>query len=180
AIEDVREWQIANARWSNRYYDEIRRTYTEGRTEDGGSRRSRLEEIYRTCIDEAVDDVIDVWAHVHRSVGEGAIDLPPASDVLIIEADKKGRARIDGDRLKKGGLREAIREYAARHPAAEGAVPSVYIEIDDRCPPRPIDVILEMCGDAGIRHVSTIRLCKGPWTSRLYRAVKVNAASLRK
>ncbi|MEW6743919.1 MAG: zinc dependent phospholipase C family protein [Planctomycetota bacterium] len=175
-IEDVEAWQVENARWSNAYYDEIRRIYTE----DDAFDAERLQEIYRTCIDEAVDDVIDLWAHVYRAVGGGAIDLPPASDVLILDVDKKGRVRASGERLKGEKLQEAIRGYASRSPAGDASVPAVYLEVDDRCSPRLIKPLEEICTQSGIHRVSTLRTCKGPWTSRLYRAVKVHAAALAK
>jgi len=176
AIDDIEAWQIENARWSNRYYDEIRRIYTE----KDAFNAERLEEIYRTCIDEAVDDVIDLWAQIHRSAGGGSIDLPPAAETLIIEMDKKGRTRIDGDRLKGDDLQEAVRQYTSRVRAAEGAVPSAFLEVDDRCAGGRIEGIEGICKGEGLRHLSTIRFRKGPWTSRLYRAVKVHAGALRK
>jgi dienelactone hydrolase len=54
----------------------------------------------------------------------------------------------------------------------------VYVEIDDRCDASVVKHLRASCAEVGITHFSAIVMTKGPWTSRLYRAVKVHAASL--
>jgi hypothetical protein len=174
-IEDIRQWQLENAKWANGYYDEIAGIYAK----KGALHTGRLEEIYRTCLDEAVDDVIDLWAHVYRSADEDLAGLPSRNDVLRIDVDKKGRIRLDGKSVGKQKLPEALESYLSALKRDEKRAPlSAFLEIDNRCDERLEERFREICAGAGIGRFSAIRAQKGPWTSRLYRAVKVHVASL--
>ncbi|MBI1854070.1 MAG: hypothetical protein HYR85_27345 [Planctomycetes bacterium] len=173
AIDDVKAWQIANAKWAYRYYDKIGRIYTRKKALDG----NRLTEIYRTCIDESINDVIDLWAHVYQSAETELITLPSQRDVFLVDVDDEGRFYRGDVRLTEVQLVTALREYVATRTAA-GAVPSAYAEIDDRCDASLRGRLEQLCRASGIVNVSAIFLRKGTATSRFYRALKVHVASL--
>ncbi len=162
AIDDVREWHVENARWAYGYYDEIARLYTEKGARDA----ERLAQVYRTCFGEAVNDVIDLWAHVFRAAASDPAALPPLGDVLVLIVDEKGRISRDGKRLAEKKLADALRGHA-----------SAYVEIDDRCAAAVRTRIEGLCAAAGVPRVSAVFVPMGPWTSRLFRAVKVHSAS---
>ncbi len=174
AIEDVRAWQIANAKWAYRYYDEISKVYAKKVALDD----DRLNEIFRTCIAEAINDVIDVWAHVYQSAGSEPAALPPQSEVILIDVDKKGRFYRSGERQTEEQLVATLRQYVSTRAVA-GAIPSAYVEMDDRCDESVGKRLEQLCEASGITHFSAMFVRKGPATSRLYRALKVHAASLR-
>jgi hypothetical protein len=173
AIDDVRAWQIENARWSYRFYDEISGRYTGRLAFDAG----RLAEIFRTCITESTNDVIDLWAHLYGSAGDGLAALPPAQAVLVIDVDKKGRLRHAGKRLAEPKLASTLRRHVSDRAAA-GSFASVYAEIDDRCDASVEERFRRLCTASGVEHASAIFTRKGPAPSRLYRAIKVHASSL--
>jgi hypothetical protein len=167
-IDDVRAWQLANARWSHGFYDEIGHLYTR-QTRDPG----RLAEIYRTCTDEAIDDVIDLWSQIDRSAGVDPSALPDARDVFVVTIDANGRVERDGRRFDEAALAASLRAFAAAH-----ATPSAYAEIDDRCDASVARHFRERCAAAGVSRASSLALRMGPATSRLYRSLRVHVASL--
>ncbi|MFO0984785.1 MAG: zinc dependent phospholipase C family protein [Planctomycetota bacterium] len=180
AIADVRSWQVANAIWANRYYDEIGRIYTQRGSFDAG----RLAAIYRQCIAEAINDVIDLWAHVLGSQADllpaaTLAALPRQDEVLLLDVDRHGRVEQGGKRVTPEELALVVRQYSSARPRnREGPRASVYVEIDDRCQESVAARLEATCAACGITGFSAILVRKGTWTSRLYRAVKVHAASL--
>ena len=175
SIGDVKAWQIANARWAHSYYDEIQTLFTKR----GAFDLRRLTEIYKTCINESGNDIVDIWGHICESTRVNWDQLPREEDVFFIDVDKNGRFQLDDERVNENELRMALEKYITRMTAdVENGPPSVYIEFDDRCGEDVIAHTKRMCKDSEIEHISAILVRKGSWLSKLARAAKVHLGSL--
>lgn len=175
-IEDVKAWQIENAKQAHVYYDEIHGLFTEKDAFD----LERLAAIYTTCIDMAGNDIIDLWVHVYRAAGTSLESLPNEDAVLLLEVDRKERFRLGGERIAEQDLRTRLArsvDEARRH--ADRVLTPVYAEVDDRCGPDAVTRLEKLCEEAGIERVSTILVTKGSWPSRFARAAAIHLRSLR-
>lgn len=175
SIEDVKAWQIDNARWAHGFYDEIGRIFTE----KGAFDFERLTEIYKTCINESENDIVDIWVHICESTQNGWDQLPCEEGVFFITVDDKGRFHLYDDRLDEIGLRTALENYIEGMTAdAKLGSPSVHIELDDRCGDDVITHTKRICEDFEIQHFSAILVRRGSWLGNLARAAKVHIESL--
>jgi hypothetical protein len=100
-IPDVNAWQESNARWSRSRAPLVLRAAK--RLE-----RAALSDLWVESVTEGTNDVIDLWAEIHR---RGGITT---GDALTVRVDKKGRLRV-GSKI--------VREVEAE---------AVYLEVDHR------------------------------------------------
>jgi len=174
-IEDVKAWQTENARWANGFYDEIGGIFTGKNDFD----MKRLTEIYKTCINESGNDIVDIWVHISDSIGVDWDRLPRGEEVFFIDVDMNGRFQLDDERIDENELGTALDNYIAQRTTdAENGPPSVYIEFDDRCGEEVIAHTKRICRDSEIEHISAILVRKGSWLSKLARAARVHLGSL--
>jgi len=166
SMEDVRAWQMENAREAHLFYGEIGRLFKKKHDLE------RLAEIYTTCLDRAGNNIIDLWVHVFQAAQTDLESLPRQEDVMVIDVDRKNRLRLRGERVKENEFRKILENSATPSP------PSVYIELDDRCERDTILRMRKMCTEAGIEHVSTILVRKGSRAGRFARAARVHIKSL--
>jgi len=100
-IADVRAWQEENVRWSRERTDALLSAARR-------IRRGALTDLWIECVNEGTNDIVDLWADIHRRGGL------TSGDALRVRVDRKGRMRVGEGR---------VREVEAE---------AVFLEIDER------------------------------------------------
>lgn len=100
-IPDVRAWQVGNAEWSRARAPRLLRAASR-------LQRTALSDLWVESVNEGTNDVIDLWAEIHR---KGGIT---SGDALRVRVDRKGKMHVG---------KERVRQVEAE---------AVYLEIDQR------------------------------------------------
>ena len=87
AIPDVRAWQEANAEWSRARAPSLLRAAKR-------LKREAMSDLWAESVNEGTNDVIDIWAEIHR---RGGITL---GDALCVRVDRKGRLHVGEKRVR--------------------------------------------------------------------------------
>jgi zinc dependent phospholipase C len=93
-IPDVRAWQEANAEWSRARAPRLLRAAKK-------LRRETMSDLWAESVNEGTNDVIDLWAEIHR---RGGIT---SGDALLVQVDRKGRLHI-GEKRVRGVEADAV------------------------------------------------------------------------
>ncbi|MCI0586739.1 MAG: zinc dependent phospholipase C family protein [Planctomycetes bacterium] len=86
-IPDVRAWQLANVEWSRSRAPRLLRAAKR-------LKREAMSDLWAESVNEGTNDVIDVWAEIHRRGGS------TSGDALCVQVDRKGRLHVGEKRVR--------------------------------------------------------------------------------